>query len=94
MMLDELRDQLVALACIRHGLNPWHGRDVDRLPSDVHAMLAQSRATEVTPAALGRSHRHLISLFVDEIAHHDPARAAALRGALQTIAETASSERG
>ena len=32
MMLDDLRNQIISLACIRHGLNPWHGRDVDRLP--------------------------------------------------------------
>ena len=32
MMLDHLRDQLLVLACIRHGLNLHHGRDADRLP--------------------------------------------------------------
>lgn len=32
IMLDELRNQFTALVCARHGPNPWHGREVGRLP--------------------------------------------------------------
>src|SRR3712207_1272242 len=37
MMLDELRNSLITLMCIRAGLNPWHGREVDRLPAENRA---------------------------------------------------------
>lgn len=33
LMLDGIRDQLIALKCLRHGLNPYQGRGVDQLPA-------------------------------------------------------------
>ncbi|GAA1968552.1 hypothetical protein [Microbacterium deminutum] len=86
-MLDELRNQIIALACARHGLNPWHGREVDRLPSAELAALADARASQVTAAALQNSQRQLIDLFLAEIELHDPSRAARLREPLTARAQ-------
>lgn len=86
MMLDDLRNQVVALACVRLGLNPWHGRDADRLPEDARAALERSRAADLSSDALAESLALLLALLLGEIQQHDPARAAALRGALETIA--------
>lgn len=89
MMLDGLRDQIVALACIRHGLNPWHGRDADRLPPSELAALAQSRATAITADALRASLKRLLALLLEEIERHDAERAASLHDALHAIADSA-----
>jgi len=86
MMLDDLRNQIIALACIHHRLNPWHGRDVDRLPATEREALRQSRPTEVSAPALRSSKQMLIEQFLAEVARHDPARACALAQPLHTLA--------
>lgn len=86
MMLDELRDSLVALSCLRFGLDPSHGREVDRLPESERAALADGRAARVSPDELERS-RNLYTLrLLEEIERHDPARAERLRAAFGELA--------
>jgi predicted nucleotidyltransferase len=80
MMLDDLRNSLVALKCIRLGLNPWHGRDVDRLPLTDRAALETSRAHQVTVGDLESSRVLLTSQFLDEVALHDYDRFTRLSG--------------
>lgn len=67
MMLDELRDQVLALACSRHGLRPHHGRDVDKLPEGVLEALAAARAASLEPVHLKGSHTALVLLLRDEV---------------------------
>lgn len=86
MMLDHLRDQILVLACIRHGLNPHHGREADQLPPVVLDALAAARATGVERAELTRSHRELLQLLDGEIEQHDRALSAQLRTPLRTLA--------
>jgi predicted nucleotidyltransferase len=86
MMLDDLRNQVVALSCVRLDLNPWHGRDADRLPDDERAALVRSRAADVTPDSLATSLQQLVDMLRAEVGRHDPGRAASLRGALRIIA--------
>lgn len=71
MMLDHLRDQLLVLGCLRHGLNPHHGREADRLPPPELDALLRARATAATAAELARSHEALVHLLAEEIARHD-----------------------
>ena len=85
-MLDDLRNQIVALACIRHGLNPWHGRDVDRLPVAARDALVRSRSAHVSTPALQRSKRMLIEQFLAEVTRYDTARARALARPLEALA--------
>ncbi|GAA1968614.1 nucleotidyltransferase domain-containing protein [Microbacterium deminutum] len=85
IMLDELRNQIIALACARRGLNPWHGREVDRLPSGELAAFARARTHEVSVAAIHNSQRQLIDLFLAEVELADPSRAARLREPLTTL---------
>ncbi|WP_336156717.1 nucleotidyltransferase domain-containing protein [Amycolatopsis sp. VC5-11] len=82
LMLDDLRDQIIALECLRHGLNPWHGREVDRLPEPVLATLRDGRAASVSSVELERSRQALLQHYLSAVAHHDAERAAALRRAL------------
>lgn len=86
MMLDHLRDQVLALACIRHGLNPHHGREADRLPSSVLDALAAARAAGVEREELARSHDQLLRLLGDEIEQHDRDLSAQLRTPLRALA--------
>jgi hypothetical protein len=85
MMLDDLRKQIVTLACLRHDLNPWHGRDADLLPQDEQQVLQSSRATDISWAELGRSKEALIELFRAEVGFHDPSRARSLAGPLKIL---------
>ncbi|MET9794865.1 nucleotidyltransferase domain-containing protein [Nocardiopsis alba] len=71
MMLDHLRDQLLVLACLRHGLNPHHGREADRLPPSVLDALRHARATTMALPELSRSHQALVRTLIDEVALYD-----------------------
>ena len=86
MMLDQLRDQLLVLACMRHGLNPHHGRDADRLPTPFPTVLRQARAVSQAEPELARSHTALVSALADEVALHDPGLAADLATPLAALA--------
>ncbi|WP_370933571.1 nucleotidyltransferase domain-containing protein [Amycolatopsis sp. cg13] len=80
LMLDDLRAQIITLECLRHGLNPWHGREVDQLP--VLATLRDGRATSVSLTELERSRQVLLQHYLAAVEHHDAERAVALRRAL------------
>lgn len=84
-MVDDLRNQILTLACARHGLNAWHGREIDRLPEDELAPLARARPTEVTRGAIAASLRISIDLFLTEITRHDPSRAERLLEPLRSL---------
>lgn len=86
MMLDHLRDQLLVLACMRHGLNPHHGREADRLPVSVLTVLHQARATSLAEPELVRSHTALVAALADEVALHDPVLSTDLSAPLRELA--------
>ena len=71
MMLDHLRDQVLVLGCLRHGFNPHHGREADRLPSELLDSLARARATSTGLSELARSNAALLQLLVAEVEVHD-----------------------
>lgn len=79
MMINDLRTTVATLKCIRTGLNPHHGREVDLLPAADLAQLEAARATSVIPEALDRSRVLLTRQFLDEIALHDRNRFERLR---------------
>lgn len=79
MMLDELRNQVIALMCLRLDLNAWHGRDADRLPEAAQRALRQSHAGFITTESLDNSLIALSALLLTEIEWHDPKRAELLR---------------
>lgn len=89
MMLDHLRDQLLALACVRLGLNPHHGREADQLPAELLTGLADARSASTAAIELARSHRALLGLFAAEVREHDPALATRLSGPLHELATLA-----
>lgn len=78
VQLDALRDRVVALSSARHGLDPAGGRGADALPWQLRDDLRHARAAALTPGQLNGSRRRLLALLLDEVRHHDPARAEAL----------------
>ncbi|MEV3937840.1 nucleotidyltransferase domain-containing protein [Glycomyces sp. NPDC049804] len=86
LMLDHLRDEILALACARLGLNPHHGREADRLPPNILDALHHARAVSVDSQELIRSKRALLECFATEVALHDQALADRLRPALDHLA--------
>ena len=85
LMTDDLRGQLITLICVRRDLNPWHGREVDRLPAADLQILTESRAREVTVEALEASRIYLTARFLAELEQHDQQRADRLRPAFEEL---------
>ena len=71
-MLSAMRDQLLALACLRHGLNPWDARGVDDLPNDTTSSLLPSLVCRLDTAELKRAFSTLIDALLDEARRADP----------------------
>lgn len=71
LMLDELRGQVVALACARHGLPSYHGRGVDRLPAAFQKALAAAEVSGADAAGLRRRASVLLDLLEAEVAGVD-----------------------
>ncbi|MEU5154472.1 nucleotidyltransferase domain-containing protein [Glycomyces sp. NPDC021274] len=82
MMLDHLRDTVLALACVRLGRNHHHGREADLLPPEVLDALAAARAAALDREELARSNTALLECFAAEVAAYDPALAQRLKPAL------------
>jgi predicted nucleotidyltransferase len=66
MMLDDSRDMVVALACVRHAEKVHHGRGVDRLPASFLRSLERARARSVDTEELRRSLAAILDLL-----HHE-----------------------
>jgi predicted nucleotidyltransferase len=69
MMLDDTRDMVISLACVRHAENAHHGRGVDRLPTAFLQSLERARARSVEFNELRRSLAGTLNLL-----HHEATR--------------------
>jgi hypothetical protein len=54
-MLSAARDQVLALACLRHGVSAVEGRGIDRLPPGATAAVAGALVRSLDAAELGRA---------------------------------------
>ncbi len=88
-MLNGLRDQVVALACLRHGLPAHQGRGVDRLPEPVLSHLGRSLVGAPDPGLLSAAFEGLVQLLLDEVHAVDAHLAARLRDPLAILVDTA-----
>ena len=83
--IASVRDQTLALACLRLGESPYYSRGVDRLPPDVTAPLAETLVRGLEPDELRRALRAARRCLLEEIAPHErrarrPPRAALAGG--------------
>jgi predicted nucleotidyltransferase len=85
-MISGIRERVLALACVRHGLPATQGRGVDRLPPEATEPIRPTlvRAPDVTE--LRRAFRAATAVLLAEIGHADAALAERLNAPLRELA--------
>jgi hypothetical protein len=86
-MISGVRDHVLALACIRHGLPSVHGRGIDRLPSDVLGGFEGAMVRQLEIAELTRAFRVVLNGLLNEIQNVDGDLAKRLQAPLMALAE-------
>jgi hypothetical protein len=86
-MISGVRDNALALACIRHGLPAVHGRGMDQLPSEVTEPFEGSFIRQLDTAELSRALRVVIQGLLSEIRNVDEELAGRLHEALTWLSE-------
>jgi hypothetical protein len=89
-MLSAARDQVLALACVHHGLPAAYARGVDALPAEVTRPLEAGLVGSLDPAEFERCLRVVLERLMDETERADPGLAERLAGALTELAQPAS----
>jgi predicted nucleotidyltransferase len=89
-MLSAARDQVLALACVRHGQPAAYARGVDALPAEETRLLEGALVGSLDPADLERGLRVVVERLMDEAERADPALAERLAGALTELGQPAS----
>ncbi|RJO71456.1 nucleotidyltransferase domain-containing protein [Nocardia panacis] len=84
-MLNGLREQVLVLACLHHGVNPVQGRGHDDLPADLLGILEPTLITELSPTGLRSALAALVSSLLTEIHHIEPERAQRLSAPLHAL---------
>jgi predicted nucleotidyltransferase len=74
-MVSGIREHVLALACVRHGLPATQGRGVDRLPTTVTDPVAATLVRMPEPTELRRAFRAATAALLTEIGHVDAALA-------------------
>ena len=87
-MISAVRDSVLALACIRHGLPAVHGRGLDLLPGEVTAPFEKTLIRELSINELTRAFQVAIDLLTEEIRRADQGLAERLHDALAMLSET------
>jgi hypothetical protein len=64
--LGGARDQVLALASLRHGVDPWHGRGLDALPEDVRRRFTRMLVRSLEPAELQRALRVIVDRLLEQ----------------------------
>jgi len=85
-MISGVRDQAMALACLRHGLPAVQGRGLDQLPADSLARFEEALIVSMEPAALARALRAAIAGLLHEIWTVDAELGSRLEDALRELA--------
>ncbi len=86
-MISGVRDHVLALACIRHGLPTSEGRGMDRLPAEVTAAVTGALVRSLDLAELKRAFQVANEALVEEIAETEPGLVTRLAGPLQELAD-------
>jgi len=84
-MISGIRDNALALACIRHRLPAVHGRGVDLLPEEVAAQFESSLVRQLDASELSRCFKVAMDRLISEIRFADETIAARLQEALALL---------
>jgi predicted nucleotidyltransferase len=85
-MISGVRDHVLALACLRHGVSPDQGRGMDQLPPDATVAVSGALVRSLDAAELGRAFRAATQALLAEIAQADGGLAIRLAGTLAELA--------
>ncbi|GIG64180.1 nucleotidyltransferase domain-containing protein [Phytomonospora endophytica] len=85
-MISGLRDHVLALACVRHGVPAGQGRGMDLLPPEVTRGLTGALVGSLDEASLRRAFAAAVRGLLSEVAAVDPGLAERLRGPLGELA--------
>lgn len=85
-MISGVRDRVLALACLRHGLSAVEGRGMDSLPREISGALNGALVRSLEAAELRRALRVVCEALLVEIERVDPVLAGRLAGPLREIA--------
>jgi len=84
-MLSGMRDNVLGLACKRHGVTAVQGRGLDDLSKELRGRAADCLAGSVDGVELKRAFRATVDFLLDEMRHADGALSAKLAGPLNLI---------
>jgi predicted nucleotidyltransferase len=85
-MLSAMRDQVLALVCLRHGVPAVQGRGIDRLPPDATAALRTALVRSLDLAELLRAFGVVSEALIDEIQHVEAPLASRLAALVRELA--------
>jgi hypothetical protein len=81
-MISGMRDHALALACLRHGVAPVHGRGIDALPAEVVTPFEDSLVRKLEAGELARAFSSVTRALLAEVRANDARLADGLQGAL------------
>jgi len=70
--VSSVRDQTLALACLRLGVPAFYAKRIHRLPTEVTLPLGETLVHSLEPEELRRALRAAARCFLDELRLHDP----------------------
>jgi hypothetical protein len=85
-MLSNMRNRVIALACLREGFSTSEGRGFDELSKDQRSRFAECYASSIDPEELQRAFQETMSALLNEIRLHDSELAATIAPTLIDIA--------
>ena len=85
-MISGVRDHVLALACVRHGVPAVQGRGMDLLPLSVSAPIADAIVRSLDEAELRRAFASACELLLVEVAAVDAELARRLTGTMRELA--------
>ena len=88
-MISGIRDNALALACIRHGVPAVHGRGLDLLPKEVSSQFEGALVRQLETAELTRCFRVAMDGLLSEIRCADQELAGRLQAALTLLSAQA-----
>ena len=86
-MISGMRDQALALACLRHNLPSVHGRGIDHLPVEVTRQFEGSLVRQLDTVELSRAFEVVTQRLLGEIRSFDMELAGRLHDALSSLSE-------
>ena len=85
-MINAVREQVIALACLRNDLPAHEGRGVDDLPADLRQALAETLVGHLDRCELRRAFTASVGALLEEAQRVDPDRERRLRETVRELA--------